>query len=101
MYSKDYRSGMEIPYGVSPEDIMRTLEIGHGYRWLILTRQPLIVAHGTPTLGNMPEILITGSRTLVISGENPAYVERIRQVLVMLQRHSPQIAVRKEGGNSD
>ena len=97
MYTNELRSGLEIPIGVKPEDIMRSLELGHGYKWTVLTRRPLLVAHGNPTLGNMPELLMTGNRSIVVAGGNPAYVDRLKQVLEMLQRHSKRIVVRQEG----
>ena len=96
MYPVELRSGLEIPVGVKLEDIMRSLELGHGYKWTILTRRPLLVAHGNPTLGNMPELLVTGNRSIVVAGGDPAYVDRLRQVLDMLQRHSQRHNARKE-----
>ena len=97
MYPNELRSGLEIPLGVKPEDIMRSLELGHGYKWTVLTRQPILVAHGNPTLGNMPELLLTGSRTIVVAGGDPAYIERLRQVLDMLRRHTERVIVKQEG----
>lgn len=97
MYHNDMRSGIEIPPGVKPEEIMRSLELGHGYKWTVLTRQPLLVAHGNPTLGNMPELLMTGNRSIIVAGGDPAYVDRLRQVLEMLQRHSHRLVEKQEG----
>jgi hypothetical protein len=97
LYQNEHRSGVEIPFGVSPEDIMTSLEIGHGYKWIVLVRRPVIVAHGAPTLGNMPELLMTGYRSLIVSGGDPAYVDRIRQVLAMLQRQSQSPIMKSEG----
>jgi hypothetical protein len=97
MYPRELRSGLEIPAGVKPEDIMRSLELGHGYKWTVLTRQPLLVAHGNPTLGNMPELLITGNRSIVIAGGDPVYVDRLRQVLDMLQRSTQRLILEPEG----
>ncbi|MGD9396114.1 MAG: hypothetical protein PVJ05_06790 [Candidatus Thorarchaeota archaeon] len=97
MYPVELRSGLEIPPGVKPEDIMRSLKLGHGYEWTVLTRRPLLVAHGNPTLGNMPELLMTGNRSIVVAGGDPAYVDRLKQVLDMLQRHSQRHIARQEG----
>jgi hypothetical protein len=97
MYPRELRSGLEIPACVKPEDIMRSLELGHGYKWTVLTRQPLLVAHGNPTLGNMPELLITGNRSIVIAGGDPVYVDRLRQVLDMLQRSTQRLILEPEG----
>jgi hypothetical protein len=97
MYPSELRSGLEIPPGVKSEDIMRSLQLGHGYKWTVLTRRPLLVAHGNPTLGNMPELLLTGNRSIVIAGGDPAYVDRLKQVLDMLQRHTERLIVKPEG----
>lgn len=97
MYPNELRSGLEIPPGVKPEDIMRSLELGHGYKWTVLARQPLLVVHGNPTLGNMPELLMTGNRSIVVAGGDPAYVNRLKQVLDMLQRQTKRLVVKQEG----
>ena len=98
MQSSEERSGIEIPAGVKPEVVMTSLTLGHGYRWTVLTRQPLLIAHGAPSLGsgNMPELLITSDKTMVVAGGDIAYVERIRSVLEMLQRQSQRIRFLKE-----
>ncbi|MFW9808790.1 MAG: hypothetical protein ACFFE6_05335 [Candidatus Thorarchaeota archaeon] len=96
MHPPEMRYSLEIPNGVKSEDIMRSLELGHGYKWTILIRSPLLVAHGNPTLGNMPELLMTGNRSLVIAGEDPVYVDRLRKILNMLQRYSLNFIMRKE-----
>ncbi len=98
MHSSEERSGIEIPDGVRPEAIMSSLTLGHGYRWTVLTRHPLLIAHGAPSLGsgNMPELLITSHRSMVVAGGDPVYVERIRQVLEMLQRQSHRVHFMKE-----
>ena len=91
MQSHEQRAGIEIPEGVKVDDIMRSLEIGHGYQWTVLTRKPLIIAHGQPTIGNMPEILITGSKPMVIAGGDSVYVERISNILEMIQRQAHRV----------
>jgi hypothetical protein len=98
MSSSEQRSGIEIPEGVKPETIMNFLEVGHNYHWTVLTRLPLLVAHGAPALGsgNMPEILLTGNRSMIIAGGDTTYVERIRHMLEMLQRQSQRIIFTKE-----
>ncbi|TFH07741.1 MAG: hypothetical protein E4H14_07845 [Candidatus Thorarchaeota archaeon] len=91
------RSGVEIPAGVKVDDIMRSLAIGHGYKWTVLTRDPLIIAHGAPTVGNMPELLLTGKKPMIVAGGDAIYVERIRNILEMLQRQSHRVQFTKEG----
>jgi len=96
MQSHEQRSGVEIPDGVNVDDIMRSLTIGHGYKWTVLTRKPLMVAHGAPTIGGMPELLLTGTKPMVVSGGDIVYVERIRNVLEMLLRQSHRVQFTKE-----
>jgi hypothetical protein len=96
MQSHEQRSGVEIPKGVKPDDIMRSLAIGHGYIWTVLTKKPLLIAHGAPTLGNMPELLLTGNKPMIVAGGDAIYVDRIRNVLEMLQRQSHRVQFTKE-----
>ena len=96
MYSAEQRTGIQIPSGVKSSEIMNSLAIGHGYCWTVLTRTPLLVAHGAPTIGNMPELLLTGNKALVLAGGDTAYVERIQKVLEMLQRQSHRIQFSNE-----
>ena len=97
MYPDEFRSGLEIPPGVKPGDIMSSLELGHGYHWTGLIRQPLLVAYGKPTIGNMPELLLNGSKSIIVAGGNPVYVDRLKQILDMLQKRSDLPIIRQEG----
>jgi hypothetical protein len=97
MQSHNQRTGVEIPEGVKVNDIMRSLAIGHGYKWTILTKKPLIIAYGAPTIGNMPELLLTGTKPIVVAGGEAVYVERIRNILEMLLRQSHRVQFSKEG----
>jgi len=98
MLLHEQRTGIEIPDGVKISDIMRSLEIGHGYKWTVLTKQPLLIAHGTPRVeSSMPEILLTGSKPMVVAGGDAAYVERIRNILEMLKRQSHRVQFTQEG----
>jgi hypothetical protein len=96
MHLLEHRSGLEIPEQVDPKDFMRSLIIGHRYRWTILTEHPILIAFGETTVGDMPELLITGSRSVVISGGNDAYVNRIKSILEMLQRQAHRVDFSKE-----
>ena len=96
MLSPEQRTGIEIPDGVKVADIMRSLTIGHGYKWTVLTREPLIVAHGAPTIGNMPELLLTGNKPIVVAGGDIVYVNRIRNILEMLQRQAHRVQFTQE-----
>ncbi|TFG34593.1 hypothetical protein EU527_02495 [Candidatus Thorarchaeota archaeon] len=96
MHLSEQRSGILIPEGVNPKDIIESLTIGHGYKWIILTEQPILVAYGEPSVGDMPELLLTGDKSIVVAGSNSAYVSRIRSVLEMLQRQAHRINFSKE-----
>jgi hypothetical protein len=91
MQSHEQRVGVEIPPGVKLEDIMKSLAIGHGYQWTVFTRKPLLIAHGQPTIGNMPELLLTGSKPMIVAGGDVVYIERIRNILDMIQRQSHRV----------
>lgn len=97
MYSNEKRCSVQIPKGVNLDSIMSSLEMGHGYHWTVLTRQPLLVAHGATIVGNMPELLLAGNETMIVAGGDAAYFERIRDVLDMLQRQSNRVRFSKEG----
>ena len=96
MQSHEQRAGVGIPAGVKVEAIMRSLAIGHGYKWTVLTKKPLLIAHCAPTIGNMPELLLTGNKPMVVAGGDAVYVERIRNILEMLQRQSHRVQFTKE-----
>ena len=96
MQSHEQRSGVEIPQGVKTSDIMRFLSIGHGYVWTVLTRKPILIAHAAPTIGNMPELLLTGNKPMIVAGGDAIYVERIRNILEMLQRQSHRVQFTQE-----
>jgi hypothetical protein len=96
MSSYEQRTGVEIPSGVSPESIMASLKIGHGYQWTVLTRHPILIAHGASKFGNMPELLLTGKKSIVLAGGDSAYIVRIRSILEMLQRQSHRVSFSKE-----
>lgn len=86
MLELDDRIGLRIPSGISPSSIMRSLELGHGYVWQVIVRDPALVAHGSTRFGDMPEILLLAGRALILSGGNRTYVSRIQSVLDMLQK---------------
>ena len=96
MHLLESRSGIEVPDGVNLKDFMRSLLIGHGYRWTVLTEEPILIAFGETSVGDMPELLITGERSVVVAGGNTAYVNRIKRVLEMLQRQASCVDFSKE-----
>ncbi|MHA1903451.1 MAG: hypothetical protein ACXADL_08030 [Candidatus Thorarchaeota archaeon] len=97
MFKLNDRTGLELPAKVAPSSLMQLLEIGHGYRWTIITRNPALLAHGLPATSNMPELLIVGKRTLIISGGNAVYVERIERILDILSRRSQNVSLSAGG----
>ena len=96
MHLLDQRIGLEIPEQVNVKEFMRSLVIGHGYRWTILTEHPILIAFGETIVGDMPELLITGDKSVVVSGGNSVYVSRIKSVLEMLQRQAHRVSFSKE-----
>ncbi|MFW9861186.1 MAG: hypothetical protein ACFFEX_09815 [Candidatus Thorarchaeota archaeon] len=92
------RIAIELPFGVTHEAVMHSLEIGHGYNWLVLTKSPTLVAHGSSDLGNMPEILLVGEHLLLVSESDFVYAERLQRVLEMLRRQIKSIST--AGGTS-
>ena len=76
---------------------MRSLKLGHGYSWRILVKSPAIVAHGSPSHGSMPELLLLADRTLIVAGGDPVYATRIQSVLAMLGRQSGPSELNRRG----
>ncbi|MHA2189260.1 MAG: hypothetical protein ACXAEB_00095 [Candidatus Thorarchaeota archaeon] len=97
MFKLNDRTSLDLPAKVAPSSVMQLLEIGHGYRWTIITRNPALLAHGLPATGDMPELLIVGKKTLIISGGNTVYVERIERILDMLSRRSQNVGMTAGG----
>jgi len=96
MHLSERRSGIAIPSGVNPKDIMKSLIIGHGYRWTVLTEQPILIAFGESTVSDMPELLITGNKSVVVACGNENYTNRIKNILDMLQRQAHRVDFSKE-----
>ncbi|MFW9888746.1 MAG: hypothetical protein ACFFER_11210 [Candidatus Thorarchaeota archaeon] len=92
------RMAIELPFGVTHEAVMHSLGIGHGYNWLVLTKSPTLVAHGSSDFGNMPEILLVGENLLLVSGLDTVYAKRLQRVLEMLGRQIKSIST--AGGTS-
>ena len=88
------RLAIELPFGVTHESVMHSLEIGHGYSWMVLTKSPALVAHGSSDLGNMPEILLVGENLLITSGSDTVYAERLQRVLEMLRRQMKSVSTK-------
>lgn len=93
------RTALELPIGVTHDSVIRSLELGHGYMWMTLTRNPVRVTYGSSRTGNMPELLILGARSLLLSGGDDVYIERIQRVLEMLSRQN-HTTLSKMGGVS-
>ncbi|NHJ15148.1 MAG: hypothetical protein EAX95_15805 [Candidatus Thorarchaeota archaeon] len=99
MLGLDNRIAIEIPPGLSSDSIMRSLELGHGYVWQVIVKDPALVAYGSTKYGDMPELLLLAGRTLIVSDGNRTYANRIRSVLEMLQRQK-RITLGMTGGAS-
>jgi hypothetical protein len=86
------RIAIELPFGVTHELVMHSLQIGHGYSWIVLTKSPTVVAHGSSDLGNMPEILLVGENLIIVSGSDTVYAKRLQRVLEMLRRQMKSVS---------
>jgi hypothetical protein len=80
------RIELRIPSTVQPVQVMEILQLGHSYSWIVLAREPVLLAYGAPSIGNMPELFVIGESTLLLAGGEEAYVDRIQHVIDMLQR---------------
>ena len=69
-----------IPKGLKIEDVMKSLSIGHGYDWLVLVREPVLVAGGIPITEILPELLLV-HRKLWILKEDAHHLERLEHTL--------------------
>ncbi|MFW9846182.1 MAG: hypothetical protein ACFFD6_05515 [Candidatus Thorarchaeota archaeon] len=99
MIKSDERTAMKLPMGVTPESLMASLELGHGYIWKNLTRTPIQVIYGSSSRGNLPEILILGEHTLLLSVGDDVYADRIQSILEMLNRQSHRAMGNLGGAN--
>jgi hypothetical protein len=62
---------------------MDSLSVGHGYSWIVIVPTPLRIAHGSTSGDDMPELLIVG-KTLLMSGGDEVYINRLRRMLEVL-----------------
>ncbi len=83
---------IRIPTGLSLNRLIRTLEIGHGYRWLTITKTPRLVVYGRSQSQDLPEILAMDPNILVLDGGDPNSVNRLRRLMTLLTRQSAQVA---------
>ncbi|MBD3406879.1 MAG: hypothetical protein GF411_12250 [Candidatus Lokiarchaeota archaeon] len=82
------RTSIQISREVSPNELMEFLRVGHGYEWTILLQHPRLLAHGKPPSTRLPELLITGWDTMIVSGGLKEYPDRIRNMIEVLRRRS-------------
>ena len=69
-----------IPKGLKIEDVMKSLSIGHGYEWLVLVREPVLVASSLPITDILPELFLV-HRKLWILREDTHHLERLEHTL--------------------
>ena len=74
---------IQVPSGLSIETLMRSFEIGHGYKWLILDRKPVLIVSGIPSNDFMPELFLV-KRTLWIRYEDSEHKDRLEHTLKRL-----------------
>jgi hypothetical protein len=61
---------------------------------MVLVPTPVKIAHGCTSSGDMPELLVVG-RTLLTSGGDGVYIDRLRRMLEVLSGHP--VKVRRDG----
>ena len=72
-----------IPIGLKTEIVMKSLSIGHGYDWLVLVHEPVLVASGIPIADNLPELFLI-HRMLWIRREDIHHLTRLEHTLERL-----------------
>ena len=92
--SADAQAKITIPDSLHPQAVMDSLSVGHGYSWMVLVPTPVKIAHGRTSSGDMPELLVVG-RTLLTSGGDGVYIDRLRRMLEVLSGHP--VKVRRDG----
>ena len=81
--SAEAQAKITIPDSLRSQAVMDSLSAGHGYIWMVLVPTPVIIAHGRTSSGDMPELLVIG-RTLLTSGGDGVYIDRLRRMLEVL-----------------
>ncbi len=80
---------LQIPDGLGTTELAHILEVGHGYRWLSLLKQPRALFYGSPPNGTMPELLIVGPDCMLINTDDPLVIDRFHRMLDLFIR-TPQ-----------
>ena len=81
--SPEVQAQITIPTSLRPQAVMDSLSVGHGYSWIVIVPTPLKIAHGSTSGDDMPELLIVG-KTLLMSGGDEVYINRLRRMLEVL-----------------
>lgn len=87
--SHDQESGfmLQIPPHVKLDSILAFLEQGHGYRWLRVSRAPVVMALGSAPKSGLPDLAIVNS-TLYAADGSAVMCERFGMMLDLLERQS-------------
>lgn len=88
--STEAQAKITIPDSLRPQAVMDSLSVGHGYSWMVLVPTPVKIAHGRTSSGDMPELLVVG-RTLLTSGGDGVYIDRLRRMLEVLSGHPVKV----------
>ena len=75
---------IEIPEALSSREVMDILHDGHSYEWMILLREPRLVATGAVPDGRMPELVLIGRRIILTDREG--HSDRLQNLLDILKR---------------
>jgi hypothetical protein len=63
---------------------MDLLTMGLGYEWLVLVRDPVLVAFGKASDTPGPELAIMGEQTLMVDYDDVSQVERLERMLLVM-----------------
>ena len=88
--STEVQAKITIPTSLRPQAVMDSLSVGHGYSWIVLVPTPVRIAHGSTSGGDMPELLIVG-KTLLMSGGDDVYIDRLRRMLEVLSGNAVRV----------
>jgi hypothetical protein len=80
---------------------MDALTKGHGYQWIVLARRPALLVYGEAASQELPQLLFTGNSTLVVSSVDPAYVDRLRRILQVLEQQEEKQLLAQEAKSGE
>jgi hypothetical protein len=76
---------LNIPSGVKTDAVMDFLKRGHAYTWMVVSKEPVLMAFGHPSKHDHPEVVILND-SLVVNSPNQSMLIRIETMLKVLAR---------------